>query len=337
LVSIIIPAYNSGKYMNKMLDSIYASKHSNIELIIAYDNRSTDNTLEILCTYSNTYNNIIIAEGIDNGPGQARNRVLPLAKGNYVIFLDADDIITPSHISGLLEVFDKYPELNVVCGSHIRAEESEINNKYSRAIKSKKCIKIYSKEEVLQRLMVRSKFVGGPWVWMVKRAYIADNNIAFPNYSYGEDNVYTYQLVLNADKIGHTTNIGYIYIQHTSSLANSIKSPEGYWDAFEKCRNDTKNLLQKNYIHLIPYYQSVSNMYMSFISTIYRYDEFSDLLNKCGITKLLIPRYSGIYVKCGILCFNISRYLFWKILQIKSLKKIVYNMGFGVSNEQRSK
>ena len=337
MVSIIIPAYNSAKYMREMLDSIYASEHSNIELIVAYDSKSTDNTLEILHEYADRYHNLIIDVGIDSSSGQARNRGLALAKGEFVIFLDADDLITPTHISGLVDIFNRDPELDVVCGSHIRSEEDETGDKYNIAIKSKTSIKIYSQEEALQRLMVRSKFVGGPWVWMAKREYITRNNIVFPNYSHGDDNVYTYQLVLNTDKIGYTTNIGYVFIQHTSSLTNKIKSPDSYWKTFSQYRTDMENLLREKYNGLIPIFQSVNNMYLSFISTVYNYNEFIGLLNRCGVEKLLIPKYSKFYVKCGILCFNMSKYMFWRILQVKILKEIIYNMGFGVSNEQRSK
>ena len=71
-VSLIIPAYNVGKYIAACLDSLYAQTHQNFEIIVAYDEKSTDNTLEVLQSYATEKDNLIIDIGIDKGSGDAR-------------------------------------------------------------------------------------------------------------------------------------------------------------------------------------------------------------------------------------------------------------------------
>ena len=91
-VSVIIPIFNVEKYLKKSLDSVVNQTLKEIE-IIAIDDGSTDNSLNILKEYQNTDDRIIIFEQENKGPGEARNLALNHVKGEYVFFLDSDDWI----------------------------------------------------------------------------------------------------------------------------------------------------------------------------------------------------------------------------------------------------
>jgi glycosyltransferase involved in cell wall biosynthesis len=104
-VSLIIPAYNVGKYIAACLDSLYAQTHQNFEIIVAYDEKSTDNTLEVLQSYAAEKDNLIIDIGIDKGSGDARNRGFRLAKGDFILFVDGDDEVT-TDIMDIVETAD---------------------------------------------------------------------------------------------------------------------------------------------------------------------------------------------------------------------------------------
>ena len=127
-VSMIIPAYNATKHLRIMLDSIYAQTYPNIEVIVAYDVKSTDTTLQILREYQ-TEKSLIIDEGKDNSSGQARNRGIKLATGDFVIFVDADDIMIPSYISDMMRIFVQHPELEVVGSGRLISSEGERESK----------------------------------------------------------------------------------------------------------------------------------------------------------------------------------------------------------------
>lgn len=102
MVSIIIPVYNREKYIEECIRSVWASTYKNYEIILI-DDGSTDNTLAICRTLAEQDPAIRILEGAHSGVSAARNLGLDAAKGDYVFFLDSDDMIHPQ----LLEVLAK--------------------------------------------------------------------------------------------------------------------------------------------------------------------------------------------------------------------------------------
>ena len=92
-VSIIVPVYNSGKYLKTCLDSLVNQTLKDIE-IIAVDDCSTDNSILILMDYAKKYHNIKVYHNRENlGQGASRNRGLDIARGEYICFVDSDDYI----------------------------------------------------------------------------------------------------------------------------------------------------------------------------------------------------------------------------------------------------
>ena len=92
-ISIVIPTYNVEKYIAECLDSVLKQTYKNIE-IICVDDFSTDNTFSILQEYKDKYPSITLIRNEKNiGATFSRNRGLLLAKGEYVQFLDADDLL----------------------------------------------------------------------------------------------------------------------------------------------------------------------------------------------------------------------------------------------------
>lgn len=198
-----------------MLESIYDQTYSNYEVIITYDIKSTDNTLEIIHKYAKKII-LKIDKADDLSIGCARNRGLKHANGDYIIFLDADDIITETYIYDLVQMFHDNPELNIVCGNRILASEKNVKYKYTQAINSTKNYKVYSQKNAIENLLTHNTIPREPWIWLVRRSFLTTNNINFQNISYGEDTIWALELILNSNQIGHCTKIGhiYIYIQH---------------------------------------------------------------------------------------------------------------------------
>ena len=87
--------------------------------------------------------------------------------------------------------------------------ESEIDKRYNNAIESTGTVEIYTQSLALKHLMYEGPLVGGPWVWLVKRDYLVENEICFPNYSHGDDTVWVFKLLLNSNNIGYYNKVGY--------------------------------------------------------------------------------------------------------------------------------
>lgn len=99
LVSVIMPIYNAEKYLAETLNSIFVQDYNNIEIVLV-DDCSKDNSATMIDDFKRKYPEIVYYLQEKNmGAGAARNKALELARGQYVAFLDSDDIWMPNKIS----------------------------------------------------------------------------------------------------------------------------------------------------------------------------------------------------------------------------------------------
>ncbi|MHC4571765.1 MAG: glycosyltransferase [Planctomycetota bacterium] len=111
LVSVIMPVYNCGRYIGEAIESVMIQSYPKFELIIV-DDGSTDNTKEEILRYDDERITYIHQE--NRGPSGARNCAIKRAKGQYIMPLDADDMMVPYFITSHLKEFEKYPEADLV-------------------------------------------------------------------------------------------------------------------------------------------------------------------------------------------------------------------------------
>lgn len=109
-VSIIIPAYNSAEYLSDAIASVLEQTYTNYEIIVINDG-STDNTDEIVAPY---LDQIRYFKQSNQGVSHTRNRGICLARGEYIAFLDADDILMPFKLEQQVEIFINQPEIGIV-------------------------------------------------------------------------------------------------------------------------------------------------------------------------------------------------------------------------------
>ena len=119
LVSIIVPIYNTEKYLPACLDSITTQTHQNLEIILI-DDGSTDHSGQIANKYAQKDSRIKVIHQKNQGQSTARNLGLTMAKGEYVSFLDSDDEIKPTFIKELLTPLANSNASLSVCGMHYK-------------------------------------------------------------------------------------------------------------------------------------------------------------------------------------------------------------------------
>ncbi|WP_307873340.1 glycosyltransferase family 2 protein [Bacillus sp. TH50] len=114
-VSIIVPVYNSEKFISKCLESIIRQTYRNIEILIINDG-SSDESETIINVYREIDNRITYYYQNNSGPSKARNKGILNATGEYVIFLDSDDTVDENYVMYLLnEMINSNSDL-VCCG-----------------------------------------------------------------------------------------------------------------------------------------------------------------------------------------------------------------------------
>jgi len=110
LVSVVIPAYNAGRFIAETIDSVLAQTHARREIVVV-DDGSTDDTAERLRPYAGRIRCLRIAHG---EAGAARNAGLREATGDFIAFLDADDLWLPDALAVQLDVAARHPESGMI-------------------------------------------------------------------------------------------------------------------------------------------------------------------------------------------------------------------------------
>jgi glycosyltransferase involved in cell wall biosynthesis len=147
LVSVIMPAYNAAEHIAETIESVLIQNYRNFELIVV-DDGSTDNTRNIVTSFENDKIKYFYKD--NGGPSGARNLAIKKAKGQYIMPLDADDMITPDFITRHLEEFEKHPDVDLVYSDVLLIDENSTP------------IRIMNKPEYQdQRYLIRDLFRAG--------------------------------------------------------------------------------------------------------------------------------------------------------------------------------
>ncbi|MBN1111282.1 MAG: glycosyltransferase [Bacteroidales bacterium] len=132
-VSVIIPVYNTEQYLEKCIDSVLDQTFDSFE-IIAINDGSSDNSLELLRSYASCNSNIRVLDQKNKGLSFTRNLGIDEALGEYVYFLDSDDWIDPDLLSKMYDSAKKYNSSFVCCGIR-KCTENELFIGYHGKVK----------------------------------------------------------------------------------------------------------------------------------------------------------------------------------------------------------
>ncbi|MHC4727434.1 MAG: glycosyltransferase, partial [Planctomycetota bacterium] len=147
LVSVIIPAYNDAEHIAEAIESVLIQNYRNFELIVV-DDGSTDNTRNIVTSFENDKIKYFYKD--NGGPSGARNLAIKKAKGQYIMPLDADDMMTPDFIARHLAEFEKHPDVDLVYSDVLLIDKNSTP------------IRIMNKPEYQdQRYLIRDLFCAG--------------------------------------------------------------------------------------------------------------------------------------------------------------------------------
>lgn len=124
-VSVVIPAYNTERYIGRTLNSLARQTFNNFEIIVIDDN-STDNTVTVVKEHQARDIRIILISNDRNfGPCISRNRGMALARGKYIAILDSDDLSEPNRLAVQLEYLETHPKVTLVGSQGVRIDEND--------------------------------------------------------------------------------------------------------------------------------------------------------------------------------------------------------------------
>ena len=236
LISIIVPVYNVEKYLPACLDGLLAQTYPNFELICVNDG-SSDDSQSILEQYAQKDSRVRVFQKENGGVSSARNFGLEQAMGDYIGFVDPDDLVAPQYLEQLLDAIRRLKASMAVC-SEWKIAEQDVPSCYEK-ITDVSILDVKLSEASYEKKNIKRSC----WGALYSRELV--NNLRFDSsLSIGEDTLF----FLNAfQKAGHLAWIQsqlYLYVQRENSAYRSAYSPKQYTEflAWKKIVGETASL-----------------------------------------------------------------------------------------------
>lgn len=218
-VSIIIPVYNSVKYLDKSLNSVISQTFKDFEVLCINDN-STDNSLEILQQYSKKDNRITVLNNEKNlGAALTRNVGIDNAKGDYIYFLDADDYIDEKYLECMIQKIEQ-KNCDIVLNMSI---QSESNGNISQ-FKHPSMPAIKTSGEYLDKITTIHDAPCFIWARIYRKSFLNDNNLRFLDIHATDDVVFNAIVNMYCDKTFVFYGEKYHYTVNDSSVTGVAKA-----------------------------------------------------------------------------------------------------------------
>lgn len=225
LISIIVPVYQVKKYLGECVESLRNQTYTNLEIFLV-DDGSTDGSGELCDQYAAKDDRIRVVHQENQGPSAARNAGLDRAKGEYIAFVDSDDVVLPDFIEILYELTGKYHAdiaacAYVKCFTENLAEVKEWQNGKEWCMSS---------EQMLRQWHGRYKKLETIAWNKLYRKYVFDagkaRGIRFPVGRKLEDVLTSHLIVANAKRIALTMRGLYLYRIRPGSRASQSRTAE---------------------------------------------------------------------------------------------------------------
>jgi len=213
-LSVIIPVYNTGKYLQKCLESIFSQSFQDFE-VICVDDGSTDNSAEIL----NKFPKVTVFHTENCGSGVARNLALDSAKGEYVLFVDSDDWLVENAFEKLFS-FPANFDVLIFGGLTFSKGRLRKGNYSINKIPKKYLNHPFNKNDFQKDIF---KFPSTAWTKLYKRDFLVNNNIRFQKTRTGQDQVFFLKSVLEASSICVLGENLYCYRKRRPGSVTSIR------------------------------------------------------------------------------------------------------------------
>jgi glycosyltransferase involved in cell wall biosynthesis len=246
-VTVIVPCYNTGKYIFQCIDSILSQTLESIEIILV-DDSSTDDTLHNLMSYAYEDNriNLVVLSKQSGSPGKARNIGMTLARAPYIYFLDSDDWLEDNTLENLSKVADaNQSEICFLSGFINHLEE--------------KCTKRYYKKPISDPQSHLIGFHESFMLWdkLWSAAFLKKNKLKVAHTSASEELLFILKAYYFAKRISVSTgNYGYNYRRlNESSITKNIRSvayPSFEFEAWKLVDDWVSNTsISKEYLKIV--------------------------------------------------------------------------------------
>ena len=232
-VSVVIPIYNVEEYIEECILSVMRQTLREIQIICVNDG-TKDNSMEIIYRMAAKDDRIVILEKENGGLSSARNAGMDRAKGEYLYFLDSDDWIQSEMLEELYEKASSN-ELDVIYfGASTIYESPKVKRRFQRRFEGYyhrrgKYPDVLSGTEMLQVLEQNGEYRTAAWQQFLRTGFLRNNNIRFYEGILHEDNLFSLQCILMAERTMTVNQDYYVRRVRNESIMTSDKSIKRSW------------------------------------------------------------------------------------------------------------
>lgn len=309
LVSIIVPMYNVEQFIGKCIDSIVEQTYKNIEIILI-DDGSPDQSGNIAEKLALTDTRIQVIRTKNQGVSSARNLGIKLSKGEYLIFVDSDDYLSPDYVDYMMSIaLNNEAEFVMSKNCHLFPSTE---TKYDDSIDN---IEIWSPEKAASILLYPGKIEIGCWNKLFLKEFLVKNNIVFPEGFYmGEGLNFIVNAAQKANKICVGSKRVYNYRKDNKQSATTVVNIPKYFNALRAIDNINKEkTIKSKQFDLALFYHRYLTTYIA-LHTIYitksnykycdKIREYKEFLNK-NYFKFIFGDFNIILkIKTGFFLIN---------------------------------
>ena len=236
-LSVIIPVYNVEKYIEACVECIYRQGIAEDEFeVILINDGSTDYSLKIIQGLAEKHHNISIISQDNQGPSEARNKGIRMAKGDYIHFMDSDDIVLDGTLRTMLNTALKY-QLDILKGDHIKANNQEIEKGIT--FKGKQAYTYLLKNGEQGFIDDNDPMYCYIWMHLFRRDFLLNKNLFFRNMICFEDTLFITHTYLEAKRFMAIPHQFYVYRRHGSTIMSTMNLKRLY------CMNDVIQHIQQ--------------------------------------------------------------------------------------------
>lgn len=220
ILSIIIPLYNCEKYIKQCLDTIFRQEMNESDFeVIVIDDGSKDSGYSLASEYAKRYQNVIVIKQENQGVACARNNALEKATGDYITFVDADDMLVFGSLSTLIKIAVDN-KADIVKAAHKEVPEDAVCEDFSSS-HDNSSIQIMTGEEAIVNVTRMKE--GYCWGYLISRKLITDNRLSFPpKVAFMEDWAFITQAILKSRTFVNADVLLYLYRRNSSSCMANV-------------------------------------------------------------------------------------------------------------------
>lgn len=228
-ISVIMPCFNAQEYIGETMESLFGQTFQDFE-VICIDDGSTDGTLAILEELANGHPNMAVVSEENHRQGYARNQGIARAKGTYIYYMDSDDLLDASCFQVIYGKCEKegLDLLFFEADSFYESEELERRfPEYKKLYHRKRQYPgIYTGEEMYVQLRKSGDMIVSPCLQIVRREFLGETGIRFPELPLMEDNLYLFQCLLAAKRVAVISERLYLRRVRSASTMTDARQKE---------------------------------------------------------------------------------------------------------------